>query len=80
MLNLLTSSLLLVIRWCAMIISELYRIIGWLWVVQAKKCVSLHHVRTQEGKSFQFNKMVVGDHLRKQMAHVLAYLFEIEML
>ena len=49
-------------------------------MAQAKKCVPLHHVRTQEAQSFQFNKMVVGDHLRKQMAHVLAYLFEIEML
>lgn len=30
--------------------------------------------------TFRFNKMVVGYHLRKQMAHVLAYLFEMEML
>ena len=79
-LKLLTSSLLLAIIWCTMIISELYRIIGWLWVAQAKKCVPLHHVRTQEAQSFRFNETVVGDHLRKQMAHVLAYLFEIEML
>ena len=75
-----TSSLLLVIIWRTKIISKLCKIIGWLWVAQAKKCVPLHHVRTQEAQSFRFNKMVVGDHLRKQMAHVLAYLFEIEML
>ena len=44
--ELLTSSLFFAIRWRTMIISELRRIIGWFWVAQAKKCISLHHVRT----------------------------------
>ena len=38
------------------------------------------HYQWDGNLTFQFNETVVGDHLRKQMAHVLAYLFEIEML
>ena len=38
------------------------------------------HYQWDGNLTFQLNETVVGYHLRKQMAHVLAYLFEIEML
>lgn len=38
------------------------------------------HYQWDGNLTFQFNETVVGNHFWKQMAHVLAYLFEIEML
>ena len=38
------------------------------------------HYQWDGNLTFQFNETVVGYHFWKQMAHVLAYLFEIEML
>ena len=59
--SLLTSSLLFAIRWRTMIISELRRIIGCFWVVQAKKCIPCTmYVRKKHNLSGSTSVVVVS--------------------